>query len=198
MGIDLILGLLEPKDGKIEVDDKVINKNSLRSWQSLIGYVPQQIYLADDTIAANIAFGENPKNINLNDIETATKIANIHEFISKELPLKYQTKVGERGIRLSGGQIQRIGIARALYRKPQVLVLDEATSALDNITEKSVLDKLNNFGNNVTIIIITHRLTSIKNCDNIYLIDKGEIKAEGTFDKIEKENSLFNNRIKTS
>ena len=196
--IDLILGLLEPKDGKIEVDDKVINKNSLRSWQSLIWYVPQQIYLADDTIAANIAFGENPKNINLNDIETATKIANIHEFISKELPLKYQTKVGERGIRLSGGQIQRIGIARALYRKPQVLVLDEATSALDNITEKSVLDKLNNFGNNVTIIIITHRLTSIKNCDNIYLIDKGEIKAEGTFDKIEKENSLFNNRIKTS
>ena len=196
--IDLILGLLEPKDGKIEVDDKVINKNSLRSWQSLIGYVPQQIYLADDTIAANIAFGENPKNINLNDIETATKIANIHEFISKELPLKYQTKVGERGIRLSGGQIQRIGIARALYRKPQVLVLDEATSALDNITEKSVLDKLNNFGNNVTIIIITHRLTSIKNCDNIYIIDKGEIKAEGTFDKIEKENSLFNNRIKTS
>ena len=196
--IDLILGLLEPKNGKIEVDDKVINKNSLRSWQSLIGYVPQQIYLADDTIAANIAFGENPKNINLNDIETATKIANIHEFISKELPLKYQTKVGERGIRLSGGQIQRIGIARALYRKPQVLVLDEATSALDNITEKSVLDKLNNFGNNVTIIIITHRLTSIKNCDNIYLIDKGEIKAEGTFDKIEKENSLFNNRIKTS
>ena len=196
--IDLILGLLEPKDGKIEVDDKVINKNSLRSWQSLIAYVPQQIYLADDTIAANIAFGENPKNINLNDIETATKIANIHEFISKELPLKYQTKVGERGIRLSGGQIQRIGIARALYRKPQVLVLDEATSALDNITEKSVLDKLNNFGNNVTIIIITHRLTSIKNCDNIYLIDKGEIKAEGTFDKIEKENSLFNNRIKTS
>ena len=196
--IDLILGLLEPKDGKIEVDDKVINKNSLRSWQSLIGYVPQQIYLADDTIAANIAFGENPKNINLNDIETATKIANIHEFISKELPLKYQTKVGERGIRLSGGQIQRIGIARALYRKPQVLVLDEATSALDNITEKSVLDKLNNFGNNVTTIIITHRVTSIKNCDNIYIIDKGEIKAEGTFDKIEKENSLFNNRIKTS
>tara|TARA_B100000886_G_scaffold61187_1_gene37831 strand:- start:296 stop:2002 length:1707 start_codon:yes stop_codon:yes gene_type:complete len=196
--IDLILGLLEPKDGKIEVDDKVIKKNSLRSWQSLIGYVPQQIYLADDTIAANIAFGENPKNINLNDIETATKIANIHEFISKELPLKYQTKVGERGIRLSGGQIQRIGIARALYRKPQILVLDEATSALDNITEKSVLDKLNNFGNNVTIIIITHRLTSIKNCDNIYLIDKGEIKGEGTFDKLEKENSLFNNRIKTS
>ena len=196
--IDLILGLLEPKDGKIEVDDKVINKNSLRSWQSLIGYVPQQIYLADDTIAANIAFGENPKNINLNDIETATKIANIHEFISKELPLKYQTKVGERGIRLSGGQIQRIGIARALYRKPQVLVLDEATSALDNITEKSVLDKLNNFGNNVTTIIITHRVTSIKNCDNIYIIDKGEIKGEGTFDKLEKQNSLFNNRIKTS
>ena len=196
--IDLILGLLEPKDGKIEVDDKVINKNSLRSWQSLIGYVPQQIYLADDTIAANIAFGENPKNINLNDIETATKIENIHEFISKELPLKYQTKVGERGIRLSGGQIQRIGIARALYRKPQILVLDEATSALDNITEKSVLDKLNNLGNNVTIIIITHRVTSIKNCDNIYLIDKGEIKGEGTFDKLEKENSLFNNRIKTS
>tara|TARA_B100001057_G_C22871767_1_gene959302 strand:- start:2181 stop:3887 length:1707 start_codon:yes stop_codon:yes gene_type:complete len=196
--IDLILGLLEPTKGKLKVDDKLINIDNLRPWQSLIGYVPQQIYLADDTIAANIAFGEDPKNIKLKDIESVAKITNIHDFISKELPFKYQTKVGERGIRLSGGQIQRIGIARAIFRKPKILVLDEATSALDNLTEKLVLDELYNFNKNATIILITHRVTSIKKCDNIYLIDRGEIKGEGTFDKLGKENSFFQRAIKNT
>ncbi len=196
--IDLILGLLEPTKGKLKVDDKLINIDNLRPWQSLIGYVPQQIYLADDTIAANIAFGEDPKNIKIKDIESVAKITNIHDFISNELPYKYQTKVGERGIRLSGGQIQRIGIARAIFRKPKILVLDEATSALDNLTEKLVLEGIYNFNKNATIILITHRVTSTKKCDNIYLIDRGEIKGEGTFDKLGKENSFFQRAIKNT
>ena len=160
--VDIILGLLEPLDGELEIDGNIVKETNLKSWQQSIGYVPQQIYLADDTIAANIAFGQNPKNLDIDKVENAAKIANIHKFIIDELPLKYQTKVGERGIRLSGGQKQRIGIARALYHKPQVLVLDEATSALDNMTENSVLDEIYKFGDKKTTILITHRISSVK------------------------------------
>ena len=189
--VDIILGLLEPLDGELEIDGNIVKETNLKSWQQSIGYVPQQIYLADDTIAANIAFGQNPKNLDIDKVENAAKIANIHKFIIDELPLKYQTKVGERGIRLSGGQKQRIGIARALYHKPQVLVLDEATSALDNMTENSVLDEIYKFGDKKTTILITHRISSVKNCDKIFLIDKGELKAQGTFSELEKENPIF-------
>ncbi len=189
--VDIILGLLEPLDGELEIDGNIVKETNLKSWQQSIGYVPQQIYLADDTIAANIAFGQNPKNLDIDKIENAAKIANIHKFIINELPLKYQTKVGERGIRLSGGQKQRIGIARALYHKPQVLVLDEATSALDNMTENSVLDEIYKFGDKKTTILITHRISSVKNCDKIFLIDKGELIAQGTFSELEKENPIF-------
>ena len=182
--VDIILGLLEPLDGELEIDGNIVKETNLKSWQQSIGYVPQQIYLADDTIAANIAFGQNPKNLDIDKVENAAKIANIHKFIINELPLKYQTKVGERGIRLSGGQKQRIGIARALYHKPQVLVLDEATSALDNMTENSVLDEIYKFGDKKTTILITHRISSVKNCDKIFLIDKGELKAQGTFSEL--------------
>ncbi len=189
--VDIILGLLEPLDGELEIDGNIVKETNLKSWQQSIGYVPQQIYLADDTIAANIAFGQNPKNLDIDKVENAAKIANIHKFIINELPLKYQTKVGERGIRLSGGQKQRIGIARALYHKPQVLVLDEATSALDNMTENSVLDEIYKFGDKKTTILITHRISSVKNCDKIFLIDKGELKAQGTFSELEKENPIF-------
>ncbi len=189
--VDIILGLLEPLDGELEIDGNIVKETNLKSWQQSIGYVPQQIYLADDTIAANIAFGQNPKNLDIDKIENAAKIANIHKFIINELPLKYQTKVGERGIRLSGGQKQRIGIARALYHKPQVLVLDEATSALDSMTENSVLDEIYKFGDKKTTILITHRISSVKNCDKIFLIDKGELIAQGTFSELEKENPIF-------
>lgn len=175
--IDIILGLLEPQKGTLEIDGQIITKENSRSWQKCIGYVPQHIYLSDNTIAANIAFGVDPKNINKESIEKASKVANLHEFVTNELPKKYQTTIGERGVRLSGGQRQRIGIARALYHNPQVLILDEATSALDNATEKNVMDMIENLSGSKTIIIIAHRLTTIQNCDYIIKLNQGKIES---------------------
>ena len=189
--LDIILGLLEAQKGVFEVDGQIITKKNTRAWQRSIGYVPQHIYLADDTIAANIAFGKEPKDINQKAIEKACKIANLHEFVINELSNQYQTIIGERGVRLSGGQRQRIGIARALYHDPQVLILDEATSALDNLTEKAVMDAVNNLSKNKTIILIAHRLSTVKNCDKIFLLEKGEIINEGTFDELIKVNDNF-------
>jgi len=192
--VDIILGLLEAQKGTLEVDGKIITQENVRSWQRSIGYVPQQIYLSDDTILANIAFGVDVQDVNLKAVENAAKIANIHNFVTEELTKKYQTKIGERGIRLSGGQRQRIGIARALYHNPGVLILDEATSALDNQTEKAVMEAVNNLGKSITIIIIAHRLSTLKKCDKIFLLEKGEVKDQGTFEKMIKtnENSLKN------
>ena len=182
--VDIILGLLELEKGTLEVDGKVISNQNLRSWQRLIGYVPQNIFLTDDTVAANIAFGKDPKEIDHNMVENAAKIANLHNFVMDELPQKYQTKIGERGVRLSGGQRQRIGIARALYNKPQILILDEATSALDNQTEKAVMEAVNNLNKNLTIIIIAHRLNTLKNCNIIFKLEKGKLIKFGSFNEI--------------
>ncbi len=173
--VDIILGLLEPQKGLLEIDGKILTKQNLRSWQRSIGYVPQHIYLIDDTIAANIAFGVQPKDINYGMIEKAAKIANLHNFVIDELPKQYQTVIGEQGVRLSGGQRQRIGIARALYHNPQVIILDEATSALDYQTEKAVMDAVNNLSQHITIILIAHRLNTLKNCDIIFKLDKGQL-----------------------
>ena len=174
--VDIILGLLEPKNGTLEVDGKVITEQNSRAWQRLIGYVPQQIYLSDDTIMANIAFGVEYKDIDQDMIKQVSKIANLHDFVIEELPKQYQTIVGERGIRLSGGQRQRIGIARALYHNPKVLILDEATSALDNQTEEAVMKSINNISKDITIILIAHRLNTVENCDIIFKFDKGSLK----------------------
>ena len=182
--VDIILGLLEPQRGHLKVDGIVISKENLRLWQRSIGYVPQYIYLSDNTIASNIAFGIDSKDVNLSTVEKVAKIANIHEFISDELPQKYQTVIGERGIRLSGGQRQRIGIARALYHNPKVLILDEATNALDNQTEKAVMDAVNNLNRNITIILITHRLSTVKKFDKIFLLNNGKLQSEGTYDEL--------------
>ena len=189
--VDIILGLLEAQKGTLEVDGKAINKNNRNAWQRSIGYVPQRIFLSDNSVAANIAFGIDPKDINQDAVEHASKIANLHEFIINELPLQYQTTVGENGVRLSGGQRQRIGIARALYHKPQVLILDEATNALDNLTERAVMDAVQKLIKNMTIIIIAHRLSTLKNCDNILLLEKGELKEQGTFEKLMQVNQKF-------
>ncbi len=191
--VDIILGLLEPQKGTLEIDGKIIKRHNIRSWQRSIGYVPQQIFLADDTIASNIAFGINKNYINKEAIEKASKIANLHEFVINELPKKYETTVGERGIRLSGGQRQRIGIARALYHNPQLLILDEATSALDNQTEKAVMDAINNLGKQITIVIIAHRLNTIKMCDKIFVLEKGKIKKEAAFEELINSKNEFQN-----
>lgn len=189
--IDLILGLLQPQKGNLIIDKTVISSQNFRSWQRSIGYVPQQIYLSDNTIASNIAFGLETKDINMDQVEKVSKIANLHEFVISELPNKYLTTIGERGIRLSGGQLQRIGIARALYHDPKVLIFDEATSALDNLTEKAVMDTINNLNKDITIILIAHRLDTLKDCDNIFVMEKGKLIGEGTFEELSKTNKIF-------
>ena len=192
--VDIILGLLQPQTGSLEIDGKEINDTNLSSWQSSIGYVPQNIFLADDTIAANIAFGTNPKNINMTLVENASKIANLHDFIVKELPNKYKTSIGERGIRLSGGQKQRIGIARALYHNPQILILDEATSALDDQTQLAVMDAANNLRKDITIILIAHRLSTLKKCDKIVVLEEGKIKKEVSYNELGNVKDYLKNK----
>jgi ABC-type multidrug transport system fused ATPase/permease subunit len=195
--VDLILGLLEAQQGTLEVDGQVITRHNRRAWQSAIGYVPQQIYLADDSIAANIAFGVDPEKIDFLAVERASKIANLHEFVINELTNQYYTTVGERGVRLSGGQRQRIGIARAIYLNPKVLILDEATSALDNITERVVMEAINSLNNDITVILVAHRLSTVRYCDQIYLLDQGEVKACGTYEELMADCDYFKALAKT-
>ena len=189
--IDIITGLLEMSSGKILIDGKELNEKNVRSWQKQIGYVPQQIYLNDDTLASNIGFGVEKSKIDYKAIVRASKVANLHKFVEDNLQDKYETIVGEGGIRLSGGQRQRIGIARALYHNPKLLILDEATSALDNITEKIVMEAIENLDRKMTIILIAHRLTTVKNCDTIFLLENGEIRSQGSFSKLYEDNANF-------
>ncbi len=189
--VDILLGLLEPQSGSLEVDGLAVDGKNSRKWQRNLGYVPQQIYLSDDTIAHNIAFGVDENSLDMQAVENAARIARIHEFIVGELPEGYQTVVGERGIRLSGGQRQRIGIARALYRNPDVLILDEATSALDGITESAIMDALAQLAHKKTIIMIAHRLTTVRACDRIFILEKGRLAAQGTFSELMTASPLF-------
>lgn len=189
--IDLILGLLTPDSGEILVDDTPIGNENLRAWQKTVGYVPQSIYLTDDTIAANIAFGVPKGAIDRAALERAARAAALHDFVTTELAQGYDTLVGERGVRLSGGQRQRIGIARALYRSPSLLIMDEATSALDNITERVVMEAVQNIRSDTTIILIAHRLTTVRGCDRIFLMEKGGIAAAGTYDELVQDNPTF-------
>jgi ABC-type bacteriocin/lantibiotic exporter with double-glycine peptidase domain len=190
--IDIVLGLLEPQKGSIIIDTEIINKNNLHTWQKLIGYVPQNINLIDDSVISNIAFGEGSnEDIDIERVIKVSKIVQLHNFILNNLPNQYQTKVGERGVKLSGGQRQRIGIARALYHSPKVLVLDEATSALDDETEKEIMDTIKSLSKNLTIIMVAHRRNTIKYCDLIYKINKGQVDTYGTFEDLFKEKTYF-------
>ena len=171
--VDIILGLLQPTEGVIYADQIDVHKN-LNKWHKQIGYIPQTIYLADDTIRANIAFGVFENEIDDEAVNRALKQAQLDGFINT-LPEGIHTYVGDRGVRLSGGQRQRIGIARALYHNPEILVLDEATSALDNETETAVMEAIDSLQGMKTMLIIAHRLTTIRNADFIYEVIDGQV-----------------------
>ncbi len=189
--IDLIMGLLTPNDGCIKINGKRLTKNVIRDWQSSIGYVPQQIFLTDNTVAENIAFGEKRKNIDFARVENAAKIACINEMILSKLPAAYDTMVGEQGVRLSGGERQRIAIARALYRNPKLLILDEATSALDSVSERRVMENLKNMQSGTSIIAIAHRTSTLEACDRILVLEDGKLIDEGKASKLRKDSRAF-------
>ena len=189
--IDILLGLLKPSAGAILLDGKPIEMRHLRAWRRCIGYVPQQIYLTESSIARNIAFGLPESEIDMSKVETVARLAHLHDFVEQDLPEKYATVVGERGIRLSGGQRQRIGIARALYHDPQVLVFDEATSALDGITEDAIIAAIGSLAHSKTIILIAHRFSTIRDCDLIYVVEGGAITDAGTYLELAARNEVF-------
>jgi ATP-binding cassette, subfamily B, bacterial PglK len=193
--IDIILGLLKQKLGSIFVDGIELGTKNIHTWQENIGYVPQSIYLTDDSIEANIAFASPPNEIDKAMIIKVAKMANLHDFITT-LPSQYETIVGERGARLSGGQIQRIGIARALYNNPSVLILDEATSSLDNITENTIMDSIEDLSHKKTIIMIAHRISTLKGCDIIHLMSNGKIIESGTYDDLINHSETFKKMAK--
>jgi len=196
--VDILLGLLRPLSGELIIDGKTINDNNVHNWQKNIGYVPQHIYLCDDTVTRNIAFGVPDEEVDHQAVKNAAKSASIHDFVSEDLPAGYETEVGERGVRLSGGQRQRIGIARALYYDPSLLVFDEATSALDGITEDVILEAIHNLAHKKTIILIAHRLSTVKESDIIYLLDHGRIVDQGTYQGLLTSNKHFRQMAKAN
>lgn len=188
--LDLLMGLLTPTQGQFLLDGTPLSGNQVRAWQRTIAHVPQTIYLADTTIIENIAFGVPRAQVDMPKVLKAAHQANISNFIN-ELADGYNTLVGERGVRLSGGQRQRIGIARALYKQANVIVFDEATSALDNATEKSVMDAIQNLSQDLTIILIAHRLTTVQRCDTIFELDNGRIVSHGSYQLLLETSSSF-------
>jgi ATP-binding cassette, subfamily B, bacterial PglK len=180
--VDIILGLLQPNSGDIRLDGASIYEN-LRAWQNLIGYIPQSISLLDDTVERNIAFGIPDQSIDPVRLERAIQAAQLEDLMT-QLPEGIKTSVGERGVRLSGGQRQRLGIARALYFEREILVLDEATSALDNETESLVTEAIRSLAKHKTMIIIAHRLSTVQHCDQIYMLEKGEIVKAGSYQEV--------------
>ncbi|MFG0255199.1 MAG: ABC transporter ATP-binding protein [Rhodopirellula sp. JB053] len=183
--VDLILGLHAPDAGGILIDETRLTAETLPGWRTSLGYVPQEIFLLDDTIAANIAFGVSANKIDLKRVAEVARIAQIADFIETELPDRYQTRVGERGVRLSGGQRQRIGLARALYHDPSTLVLDEATSALDDTTESALMEAIEALHGEITLIVIAHRLSTIQRADRVFVLDHGKVIRQGRFDEVQ-------------
>jgi ABC-type multidrug transport system fused ATPase/permease subunit len=188
--VDLLLGLYAPTQGSIRIDDLELDETTVRNWRQRVGYVPQHIFLCDDSIANNIAFGMPAHEVDTERVVQVARIAHLHEFI-QTLPAGYDTVVGERGVRLSGGQRQRIGIARALYHDPSVLVMDEATSALDGATEDAVMEAIYALAGQKTIVLIAHRLGTVKECDRIYLLAGGRVAEQGSHDELAAGSAAF-------
>jgi ABC-type multidrug transport system fused ATPase/permease subunit len=188
--LDLLMGLLVPNEGAILVDDQPLAGGRIRAWQQTIAHVPQNIFLADSTLAENIALGVPPSEIEMQRVRIAARQAHIAEFI-ESLPGGYDGRVGERGVRLSGGQRQRIGIARALYKQATVLVLDEATSALDSATEQSVMDAIDGLDRTLTVFIIAHRITTVRRCDSIVELEFGRVRAQGSYQQLVDSSQSF-------
>jgi ATP-binding cassette subfamily B protein len=190
--LDLLMGLLMPTDGEILVDGNPVVGNRVRAWQRSIAHVPQNIYLADSTVAENIALGIPRESIDLDRVKLAAQHAQIADFIESR-PKGYNAPVGERGVQLSGGQRQRIGIARALYKQASVLIFDEATSALDNATEQSVMDAIERLNRDLTILLIAHRLSTVRRCDIIVELEHGRMVAQGTYEQLLECSASFRN-----
>ena len=188
--LDLLMGLLMPTEGQLLLDGQPVSGSDLRALQRNIAHVPQNIYLADTTIAENIAFGVPAEAIDMEKVKRAARQAQIADFIEKS-PEGYSAYVGERGVRLSGGQRQRIGIARALYKQASILVLDEATSALDNATEQLVIDAMGTLNADLTILFVAHRLTTVRHCDLIVELEHGRVKAQGTYEQLLESSPSF-------
>ena len=195
---DLILGLLKPVSGHLCVDETVITEDKLRNWQANIGYVPQDIFLIDATIEANIAMGIMSEEIDHLRVRECARMAAAHQFIEEELPKGYESEIGERGVRLSGGQKQRIGIARALYHDPDFIVFDEATSALDTLTEKKVMKALIEFSGTKTLVMIAHRLSTLEACDQILVLKKGRMVGLGSYAELNATNPTFKQIVNAS
>ena len=189
--IDIVLGLLTPQKGNLIVDGKKITGKDIFRWQASLGYVQQNIYLSDNTVAKNIAFGVEDSEIDFGLVKSAASVANIDRFIEEELPNGYETIIGERGIRLSGGQRQRLGIARAVYNNPPVLILDEATSALDGFTEDAIMNAIHALSGKKTILMIAHRITTLRECDTIFMLSNGKIIDRGTYEELYDRNTDF-------
>ena len=185
------MGLLQPTEGTLEIDGRPITTSNHRAWQAHIAHVPQAIFLADSTIQENIAFGVPKNQIDCERVRQAARQAQISDII-ETWPKQYQTFVGERGIRLSGGQRQRIGIARALYKQADVIIFDEATSALDNETEQAVMHAIEGLSSELTVLIIAHRLTTLKNCTQIVELDNGRVLRSGSYQNLVIKPTLTN------
>ncbi|MDP2258244.1 MAG: ABC transporter ATP-binding protein [Caulobacter sp.] len=189
--VDVMLGLLRPQAGGIIVDGVPVTDANLREWQATLGYVPQDIFLVDASVSENIALGVPPAGIDQDRVRDCARMAQILEFIEGELPEGFETSVGERGVRLSGGQRQRIGIARALYNDPAIIIFDEATSALDNLTEQEVMRAVAALSGQKTVIMIAHRMSTVRNCDRIAVLHKGKLAAIGDYDTLYRDNAAF-------
>jgi len=192
---DILVGAIFAGQGKLTVDGQLIGPDNVYNWQNSIGYVPQEVFLYDDTIAANIALGVPENQVDADRLQAAARLAQAIEFIEKDTPNGFKTQIGERGIRLSGGQRQRLGLARAFYRQPSVLFLDEATSALDNVTEEAIMASLKRELPELTVVMIAHRLGSVKDCDSIHLMQDGEVIQSGSYDELYAASKSFQKMV---